>query len=117
MMKTMMTAIIMMRMMTMMTRMTTMMTAMIVMTMMTLMSMMTLMMMMTRSNLTRTLSRCTTVDGSAPWCATGPMSWEYCTSSSCPGLEAREEEEVAPHTLNLPGQCCEYRGSRESDLS
>ena len=46
------------------------------------------------------------MEGSAPWCFTGDQSWEYCTDPSCPGLETQEE--VSPHPLNLPGQCCEY---------
>ena len=54
--------------------------------------------------------RCTTIDGDNPWCSltyewTG--NWEYCTSSSCPGV-APPTETMTVNPGNKVGSCCKY---------
>ena len=55
--------------------------------------------------------RCTIIDGDAqPWCSTTydwQGSWEYCQSSTCPGVAAPTET-MSVNPSNAAGSCCEY---------
>ena len=60
--------------------------------------------------------RCTTFDGdSSAWCSTTyewTGSWEYCTSSSCPGVAAPTEQ-MSANPYNAEGSCCKFKEGGE----
>ena len=54
----------------------------------------------------RISDRCTTIDGdSQPWCFTSNGGIEYCTDSSCPGLQGNSPP-ITVHPENEAGKCC-----------
>ena len=62
----------------------------------------------------RESDRCTTVDGSSPFCATSVdssgnlLTSEYCTDPSCPGLSASNSPPMTVHPENEAGKCCKF---------
>ena len=53
---------------------------------------------------------CTIIDGDAqPWCSKSYEwngQWEYCSSSSCPGVSNTTIEQISANPMNSAGSCC-----------